>query len=117
MITWRSARLLKAKRPLGSPRRSRGSEASVLTRAFLADFFPGRGGVALEWIGLGLLLVAHLLVEPAGDHLVGHRLRDPQLRERLDLVGHHLVAGGPDPAQHLFDRRRPLDPGPRIPPN
>src|SRR5712691_4074926 len=62
---------------VGVPR----GRTSVLTRALLADFFPGRGGIALERIGLGLLLVADLLVEPAGDHLVGHRLRDSQLRE------------------------------------
>src|SRR5216684_1793220 len=75
---------------------------------WLADLFPG-GGVALKRIGLGLFLVPHLLVEPAGDHLVSHRLGDAQLGERLDLVGHDLVAAGLDRRQYLFDGRRPLD--------
>src|SRR5207245_2078229 len=35
----------------------------------------------------------HVLVEAGGHHLVGHGPRDPQLDQRLDLVGHHLVAG------------------------
>ena len=48
--------------------------------AVLADFFPG-SGIALERVCLGLLLGSHLLVEPAGDHLVGHRLRNTELGE------------------------------------
>src|SRR5258708_4971300 len=75
--------------------------------AWLADFFPG-GRVALERVGLGLLLVPHLLVEPAGDHLVRHRLGNAELGERLHLVGHDLVSGSLDSSQNLFDGRRLL---------
>src|SRR5712691_13326812 len=75
---------------------------------WLAYLFPG-GRVALKRIGLGLFLVPNLLVEPAGDHLIGHRLRDPQLGKGLDLVGHDLVAGRLDGSKHLFDGRSPLD--------
>src|SRR2546427_12592012 len=48
------------------PGRTRSSPAP------LANFFPGRGRGALERVGLGLLLVADLLVEAARDHLLGH---------------------------------------------
>src|SRR6185312_17483293 len=51
----------------GVPMRSMGA----LPVHFLTDVFPGVG-VALKRVGLGLFLVADLLVEPAGDHLVGH---------------------------------------------
>src|SRR2546423_9987869 len=99
----------------------RGAAAGVRqpsSPALLADFFPGSSGVtALKRVGLGLLLVADLLVEAAGDHLVGHRLRNPQLGERLHLVRHHLVARRLDRRQHLFDRRRPFHHGPLILPN
>ena len=87
---------------------------------FLADLFP-RGRVALERIGLSLLLVSHLLVEPARDHLVGHRLGDAQLGQRLDLVGHHLVTGSFDSRQDLFDgcrlllHRNQIIPKPTVP--
>jgi len=76
-------------------------------KAVLADFFPG-SCIALKRVGLGLLLVPHLLVEPAGDHLVRHCLGDAELGERLHLVGHDLVTGCLDRSQHLFDRSRPL---------
>src|SRR6266704_3404565 len=71
----------------------------------LADLFPG-GGVSLKRIGFSLFLVPHLLVESAGDHLVGHSLRDAELRQRLDLVGHELVAGGWMAADYAPDKIR-----------
>src|SRR5260370_1149503 len=82
---------------------------------WLAYFFPG-GGVALKRIGLRLFLVPDLLVEPACDHLVCHRLGNAKLGERLDLVGHHFVAGSFDRSKHFFDGRRPLDHGSQIVP-
>src|SRR2546430_16547714 len=85
------------------PGRTRSSPAP------LANFFPGRGRGALERVGLGLLLVADLLVEAARDHLVGHRLGVAELGERFHLVRHHLVASRPDCGEHLFDRGRLLD--------
>src|SRR5260370_39086560 len=88
---------------------SRASRSARFTRlASLGDLFP-RGGVSLERVGFGLLLVPHLLVEPAGDHLVSHRLGYAELGERLHLVRHHLVAGRLDGGEHLFDRGRLLD--------
>src|SRR4030081_3183556 len=74
----------------------------------LADFFPG-SGVALKWVGLSLLLVPHLLVEPAGDHLISHSLGNPELGQRLPLVGHDLVTGSLYSSEDLFDTCRSLD--------
>src|SRR5207245_8647698 len=47
----------------------------------------------------------HVLVEAGGHHLVGHGSRDPQLDQRLDLVGHHLVAGCLDGGDHIVNGR------------
>src|SRR5205807_7222969 len=59
----------KAGKPAGA------IHAARIISGWLADLFPGGGVVvALKRVGLSLLLVPHLLVEPAGDHLVGHRL-------------------------------------------
>src|SRR2546430_5019011 len=88
-------------------RGSRASRSARFTGVGLAYFFPG-GGVPLEGVWLGLVLVADLLMEPAGDHLVGHCLGDAQLGERFHLVGHNLVARRLEGAQDLFDRRRLL---------
>src|SRR3989442_1387960 len=62
--------------------------------------------VAVFELGRAALAVGdHVLVEPGGDHLVRHRPRNPQLREALDLVGHHLIAGGFDGRDYVIDRR------------
>src|ERR1700730_4187254 len=45
-----------------------------------------------------------VLVETGSDHLVRHRTRDSELGERLDLVGHDLVARGLDGGDHVIDR-------------
>src|SRR6266849_10110359 len=47
----------------------------------------------------------HVLVEAGGHHLVGHGSRDPQLDQRLDLVGHHLIAGCLDGGDHIVNGR------------
>src|SRR5436190_4247198 len=68
-----------------------------------ADVVPAGGGGGLERVRLGLLLAATLLMEAAGDHLVGHRLGDAELGQGLDLVRHDLVAGRLDGDEDLFD--------------
>src|SRR5207249_43916 len=79
--------------PRPSPRRRMpdASHRRMWEVGALRDFFPG-GRVALERVGLGLLLVPHLLMEAAGDHLVGHGFGDAELGQGLHLVSHHLVA-------------------------
>src|SRR6266702_1187468 len=87
------------------PGRTRSSPAP------LANFFPGRGRGALERVGLGLLLVADLLVEAARDHLVGHRLGDAELGERFHLVRHHLAASTSSIEAVFLTMRRAILPG------
>src|SRR6266849_10866955 len=45
-----------------------------------------------------------VLVETGSDHLVSHRTWDSELGERLDLVGHDLVARRLDGGDHVIDR-------------
>src|SRR2546429_3718014 len=86
------------RRPVGGAMTFNGPGRRLVTSA---DIVPVGGRRGLERVRLGLLVAAALLVEAAGDHLVGHRLRNPELGQRLDLVGHDLVAGRLDRDEDL----------------
>src|SRR5579875_4099896 len=87
--------------PVGSLPRQRaeapGPIAGHLTRSReVPSLVPRAGAAGLEGVRFALVLPWRLLMETAGDHLIRHRLGDAQLRQRLDLIGHHLVTGGLD---------------------